>query len=80
MSKTAKMTVGSIKIAVPVAASALPRDLVPMDGPTGEPFIDVALEGGALTVRAKVNGKNYRKMLKQVDEHGSGEGGLKGPS
>jgi hypothetical protein len=50
-----------------VAADALPRDLVPMDGPAGEPTIDV-LDGGSLTARAKFNGKNYRKMLKQIAE------------
>ena len=42
-----------------------------MDGPAGEPVLDLVLEGGALTVRAKLNGKNYRKLLKQVAEHGA---------
>jgi hypothetical protein len=28
------------------------------------------MEGGSLTVRAKLNGKNYRKLLKQIAEHG----------
>ena len=42
-----------------------------MEGPAGEPVLDLVLEGGSLTVRAKINGKNYRKLLKQVDEHGA---------
>src|SRR3954466_9950217 len=42
-----------------------------MDGPAGEPVLDLVLEGGSLTVRAKLNGKNYRKLIKQVDEHGA---------
>jgi hypothetical protein len=60
-----------LKVTVPLAAAALPRDLVPMDGPAGEPVLDLVLEGGSLTVRAKINGKNYRKLLKQIDENGA---------
>src|SRR3954462_1173380 len=70
MMKTATIQVPSLKVTVPLAADALPGDLVPMDGPAGEPALDLALEGGALTVRARLNGKNYRKLLKQVAEHG----------
>ena len=70
MAKSATIQVPSLKVTVPLAADALPRDLVPMDGPTGEPTLDLVMEG--LTVRAKLNGKNYRKLLKQVDEHGAG--------
>jgi hypothetical protein len=70
VSKIATIKVPSLKVTVPLAAAALPRDLVPMDGPAGEPVLDLILEEGSLTVRAKINGKNYRKLLKQVDEHG----------
>jgi hypothetical protein len=59
------------KVAVPLAADALPRDLVPMDGPAGEPTIDLALDGGPLTARARINGKNYRKMINQIAELGA---------
>ena len=71
MAKTATIRVPSLKVTVPLAAADLPRDLVPMDGPAGEPALDLVLEGGSLTVRAKINGKNYRKLLKQVEEHGA---------
>jgi hypothetical protein len=71
VTKTATIQVPGLKVTVPLAAAALPRDLVPMDGPAGEPVLDLVLEGGSLTVRAKINGKNYRKLLKQVDEHGA---------
>ena len=71
MAKTATIQVPGLKVTVPLAAAALPRDLVPMDGPAGEPVLDLVLEGGSLTVRAKINGKNYRKLLKQVAEHGA---------
>jgi hypothetical protein len=63
--------VPGLKVAVPLAADALPCDLVPVDGPAGEPTIDLVLDGGSLTARARINGKNYRKMLKQVAEAGA---------
>ena len=62
--------VPGIKVAVPLKTDAIPRNLVPMEGPPGEPVIELALEGSALTVVAKLNGKSYRKMLKTVAEHG----------
>jgi hypothetical protein len=68
--KTKTIQVPSLKVTVPLTAAALPRDLVPMEGPAGEPILDLVLEGGSLTVRAKLNGKNFRKLIKQVDEHG----------
>ena len=71
MTTTATIQVPALKVTVPLAADALPRDLVPRDGPAGEPVLDLVLEGGSLTVRAKLNGKNYRKLLKQVAEHGA---------
>lgn len=71
MNKTATIRVPGLKVTVPLSADALPRDLVPMDGPAGEPALDLVLEGG-LTARARLNGKNYRRMIKQVVELGSG--------
>ncbi len=71
MTPTATIRVPALKVTVPLAADALPRDLVPSDGPAGEPILDLVLDGGALTVRAKLNGKNYRKLLKQIAEHGA---------
>jgi hypothetical protein len=70
---TATIHVPGLKVAVVLAADQLPRDLVPMDGPAGEPTIDLVLDGGppTLTVRARVNGKNYRKMLRQIAEAGA---------
>jgi hypothetical protein len=67
----ATICVPGLKVVVPLAAEALPRDLVPMDGPAGEPTLDLVLESGSLTARAKLNGKNYRKMLKQIAEQGA---------
>ena len=42
-----------------------------MDGPAGEPVIAIALEGSNLLVRARLNGKNFRKILKTINEHGA---------
>jgi hypothetical protein len=47
--------VPGLKVTVPLAAAALPPDLVPADGPAGDPVLDLVLEGGSLTVRAKLN-------------------------
>ena len=72
MKQNAQIKVPSIKVAVPLKADAVPQDLVPMEGPAGEPSIELILEGSNLVVLAKLNGKNYRKMLKTVAEHGAG--------
>jgi hypothetical protein len=52
---TATIRVPGLKVAVPLAADALPRDLVPLDSPAGEPTLELVLEGGSLTARAKLN-------------------------
>ncbi len=66
----ATIQVSGLKVAVPLPPDALPRDLVPMEGPAGDPTIDLVLPGGALTARPRINGKNYRKLLKQVADQG----------
>jgi hypothetical protein len=66
----ATITVPFFKLAVPLRAAQLPPGLVPADGPAGEPTIDVVLEGGSLTVRAKLNGKNLRRNLKTIADAG----------
>jgi hypothetical protein len=68
----ATIRVPGLKVTVPLAADALPRDIVPMDGPAGEPTLELVLEGTPLTAQAKLNGKNYRKLLKQIAEQGAG--------
>src|SRR3954471_13450884 len=68
--KTATIRVNGLKVAVSLRAAEVPRDLVPMEGPAGEPVIELAREGSSLAVRAKFNGKNYRRMLKTIDEQG----------
>ena len=72
MTTKATIHVPGLKVTVPLAADVLPRDLVPMEGPAGDPSLELVLDGGPLTARARLNGKNYRKMLKQIAEHGAG--------
>ena len=72
MTTKATIHVPGLKVTLPLAADTLPRDLVPMEGPAGEPTLEVVLAGSPLTARARLNGKNYRKLLKQVAEHGAG--------
>ena len=71
MKTKATIHVPGLKVTVPLAADALPRDLVPLEGPAGEPTLELVLDGTPLTARARLNGKNYRKMLKQIAEHGA---------
>jgi hypothetical protein len=68
---SATIRVPGLKVAVPLSADALPRDIVPPDGPPGEPTLEIALDGTTLVARARINGRNYRRMLKQIDEQGA---------
>jgi hypothetical protein len=72
MTTKATIHVPGLKVTVPLAADALPREIVPMEGPAGEPTLELVLDGGSLTARARLNGKNYRKVLKQIAKHGAG--------
>lgn len=49
MAQKATLRVPGLKVAVPLPADALPRDLVPMEGPAGEPVLELILEGSNLT-------------------------------
>ena len=46
MIKHATIRVPGLKVAVPLPADAIPQDLVPMEGPAGEPVLELVLEGG----------------------------------
>ena len=72
MRSHATIWVPGLKVAVPLAAADLPADLVPRDGPAGEPVLELVLEGSTLTARARLNGKTYRKVLKTIAEQGVG--------
>ncbi|MBI5544607.1 MAG: hypothetical protein HY901_12005 [Deltaproteobacteria bacterium] len=66
MSK-ATIQVKGLKLTVVLKPEALPRDAVPMDGPVGDIDLELVLEGGAVRLAARLNGKNYRKVLRTID-------------
>jgi hypothetical protein len=60
----ARLPVRALKINTLISPDALPPDLVPPEpAPAGDPVLDLALEGSPLVVRAKLNGKSYRRAL-----------------
>ncbi len=69
--QTARIAVAGLKVALPLAADALPPDLVPREGPAPDPTLELVLGAGALVVRARLNGKNYRRMLRTIAEQGA---------
>jgi hypothetical protein len=70
MQQHARLRIPSIKVSIPLAAAAIPKDLVPAEGPPGEPTLELALEGSSIVVLAKLSGKNYRRMVKNIVENG----------
>jgi hypothetical protein len=83
----AKLTLKGMKLNAMIPPASLPADLVPPEPqPAGDPVLDLELEGGSLTVRAKLNGKSVRRVLKQIAELGPDnvnillQGNLKPPS
>jgi hypothetical protein len=71
--KPLALSVKGIKITTLIPPDALPADMVGPEGqPAGEPVIDLALEGSSLVVRAKLNGKSVRRVLKTIAELGPG--------
>src|SRR5512135_3776821 len=69
--KKATIRIPGIKVAVPLKPDAIARNLVPLEGPAGEPVLELVLDGSTLTLVARLNGKNYRKMLKNIADHGA---------
>ena len=49
MTTRATIHVSGLKVTVPLAADGLPWDLGPMEGPAGEPTLELVLDGGPLT-------------------------------
>jgi hypothetical protein len=65
--------VKTLKINTLLSPEALPANLVPPEpAPAGDPVIDLELEGSPLVVRARLNGKSYRRALKTIAEQGAG--------
>jgi hypothetical protein len=68
----ANIQVRKIKLTAVVKPEEIPRDVIPMEGPAGELTLHLGLEESPICLMAKLNGKNYRKMLKTIDaNHGN---------
>jgi hypothetical protein len=67
----ATVKIPSLKVVVPFKVADIPQHLVPAEGPPGEPVLVLALENSNLNIGARLSGKNYRKMLKTIAEHGA---------
>jgi hypothetical protein len=70
MTKHATIRLKGLKVATPIAADAVPLDLVPPDGPAGNPTVTLELEGLGPVCTCQLNGKSYRRMLKALAERG----------
>ena len=70
MTKHAKINLKGLKVATPIPADQVPTDLVPADGPAGNPAVTLELEGFGPVCTATLNGKSYRRMLKTLAEKG----------
>lgn len=45
----------------------MPRDVVPANGPAGDVLWLVEIQGGNAVLPARLNGKNYRRLLRELD-------------
>jgi hypothetical protein len=70
MTQHATIRLKGFKVATPVPADQVPLDLVPADGPAGNPTVTLELEGFGPVCTAVLNGKSYRRMLKALAERG----------
>src|SRR5512144_320969 len=70
MAKHATIRLKGLKVLQPIPAELVPVDLVPPDGPAGNPAITLELEGIGPVCTAVLNGKSYRRMLKALAERG----------
>jgi hypothetical protein len=69
-----EITIRGINIFIPMRLDAIPRGLVPDDGPAKNFEWELVLEGGALRMLAHINGSNYRRMLKTIEENNNNVG------
>ena len=61
-----------LRITIPLKPSDLPATLVPAEpAPVGNPVLNVQLQGTDVVVPVYLSGKNARKTLKTVAQHGA---------
>ena len=66
------VTVSTLKIVIPIKPQDIPATLVPPEpAPVGNPVLNVQLQGTDVVVPVYLSGKNARKTLKTVAQHGA---------
>jgi hypothetical protein len=71
-SKKVRITLRGVKVNTLLPPGALPADLVPPEPqPSGNPVIELEIEGTSLVMRAVLNGRSVRRGLKTIAELGS---------
>ena len=67
------ITVPALKVTIPLKPDQIPSDLVPAEPlPTGNPVLTVQLAGTGIVVAVHLSGKNARKTMKLLAQHGPG--------
>lgn len=66
--RSATVPLRSFKLAWVVPPERIPRDVLPPEGEPGEVEWQLQLEGGGAVILARFNARNYRHMVKAVDE------------
>jgi hypothetical protein len=56
MNQKATIKIPGLKVVVPLKAVDLPPDLVPLEGPPGEPTLELHLEGSPIIITARSPG------------------------
>ena len=65
------ITVPTLKVVIPLRPTDLPPDLVPAEpAPVGAPILTVQLAGTNVIVPVHLSGKNARKTMKLLAQHG----------
>ena len=66
------VTVPTLKIVIPLRPDQIPPGLVPAEpAPVGAPVLNVQLAGTGMTIPVHLSGKNARKTLKLLAQHGA---------
>ena len=66
---TAVVPLRSFKLSWVMKPERIPRDVLPPEGEGGEVEWMLQLEPEAPPIRASFNARNYRRMLRELDEH-----------
>ncbi len=60
-------TIRALNVTATLEPSTIPREVVPANGPAGDVLWLVEIQGGSAVLPARLNGKNYRRLLRDLD-------------